>query len=540
MKNFDPQKIKNEEILSYLKDSRERIELEQEITRLKNDHVEIPMYIGGKDYVSGIFDEIRAPHDYRQVLGIHHVGRDIDVKRAIRASMQAKSYWAGLNPEERASIFLKAADLISGPYRAKINAATMLGQSKTVFQAEIDSACELADFFRYNVKFMYDIMHNSPFSPDGISNEFDWRPLEGFVLAITPFNFTSIAGNLPTAPALMGNTVVWKPSKNQILSAHVIIEALKEAGLPDGVINAVYADGSRMGDVIFTNPDFSGFHFTGSTEVFTHIWQVIAKNLRMYRSFPRIVGETGGKDFVFVHVSADVQEVVTALVRGAYEYQGQKCSAASRAYLPKSLWSGIKDNLIETVRELKMGTPEDYSNFINAVIDKKAFNRIRNKLEQVKKNNDLKILIGGNANDETGYFIQPTVIESKDPLSFAMTEELFAPVLTVFVYDDTKLDETLELCDNTSEYGLTGSVFAKDKKAVEYISSKLRNAAGNFYINDKPTGAVVNQQPFGGARKSGTNDKAGSFLNLIRWTSPRVIKENFNPPTNYQYPYMDS
>jgi 1-pyrroline-5-carboxylate dehydrogenase len=441
--------------------------------------------------------------------------------------------------DERAAIFLKAAELLAGPYRAKINAATMLCQSKNVYQAEIDSACELIDFLRFNVQYMTELYQDQPFSPKATWNRVEYRPLEGFVFAITPFNFTAIAGNLPTSAALMGNTVVWKPANTQIYSANVIMEVLMEAGLPAGVINLIYTPGPLTGDIIFKHPDFAGVHFTGSTGVFQGMWKAIGQNIAGYKSYPRIVGETGGKDFVMVHPSADVEIVATALSRGAFEYQGQKCSAASRAYIPSNLWPAVKERVLGDLATFKMGTTEDFSNFINAVIDEKAFDTITSYIEEAKKTSDVEIIAGGHYDNKEGYFIEPTIIVTKNPSYRTMCEEIFGPVLTVYVYDESQFEETLDIVNNTSVYSLTGSIIAQDRAAVRMASHKLRNAAGNFYINDKPTGAVVGQQPFGGARASGTNDKAGSALNLLRWVSARTIKENLLPPKDYRYPFLE-
>ncbi len=529
----------NEPVYSYDKGTQERIELKQAINDIKKNKVEIPMFIGGEEVESGNMMTIRAPHDRNHILGQYHQGDENHVNRAIGAALSAKEIWAGMPWEERAAIFLKAADLLAGPYRAKINAATMLGQSKNVFQAEIDSACELIDFFRFNVKYMAEIYGYQPQSSSGTWNKLEWRPLEGFVFALTPFNFTSIAGNLPTAPAIMGNVVVWKPSKAQVYSANVIMEVLREAGLPDGVINMMLVSGPVASKAVFSNPDFAGFHYTGSTEVFQGIWKIIGSNIKSYRSYPRIVGETGGKDFVFVHKSADPGQTVTALSRGAFEYQGQKCSAASRAYIPDSLWPEIKKLLIDDISSFKSGSPEDFTNFINAVIDEPSFDKLADTIDKVKKDKDAEIIVGGGYNKTTGYFIEPTVVVADNPHYYTMEEELFGPILTIYVYPSDKYEETLELCDKTSMYALTGSIFARDRVAIDMATRKLENAAGNFYINDKPTGAVVNQQPFGGARGSGTNDKAGSMLNMIRWVSPRTIKETFVPQADYRYPFMN-
>jgi 1-pyrroline-5-carboxylate dehydrogenase len=531
---------KNEPVLNYAPGTPERVKLKKAITELLSKQVEIPMFIGGKEVKTGKLVEIRAPHDHKHVLGYYHEGNAETVKQAVKAALTAREMWSAMPWEHRAAVFLKAADLLCEPYFwTKINAATMLGQSKNVFQSEIDAVCELTDFLRFNVKYMTEIYDFQPISPSGIWNRIDWRPLEGFIFALTPFNFTSIAGNLPSAPAMLGNVVVWKPSKAQILSARVIMELFKEAGLPDGVINQVFVPGPLAADVVFSQPEFAGFHYTGSTEVFQGIWKTIGNNIYKYRTYPRIVGETGGKDFVVVHGSAQPNQVSTALVRGAFEYQGQKCSAASRAYVPESLWPKIKELMLEDLSTFKMGGPEDFSNFINAVIDESAFNKLSGVIERIKKEKVASVIAGGRCDKSVGYFIEPTIVETKDPKYFTMEEEFFGPVLSVYVYPDGKFEEALDLCDKTSIYGLTGSIFATDRKAINLASTKLINAAGNFYINDKPTGAVVGQQPFGGSRGSGTNDKAGSVLNLIRWLSPRAIKENFVPPTSYKYPFMD-
>lgn len=481
---------------------------------------------------------IRPPHELKHTLGYHGKAGAKLVGEAIEAALAAKRDWENMPWQDRASIFLKAADLLAGPYRAKMNAATMLCQSKNVFQAEIDCVAELCDFWRFNVQFMIDIFSQQPQSAPGTWNRMEYRPLEGFVFALTPFNFTSIAGNLPSAPALMGNTVVWKPSEQQIYSAAVIMEVLEEAGLPAGVINLVFVSGPVAGEVIFSHPDFAGLHFTGSTGVFQNLWKTISENLPLYRAYPRIVGETGGKDFVIAHPSANARQVATALSRGAFEYQGQKCSAASRAYLPKSLWEDIKKYLTADLASMKMGSPEDFRNFVNAVIDEKAFDKITGFIADAKEDKAAQIVAGGNYSKEEGYFIEPTVILTTDPKYVTMCEELFGPVLTVYLYEGEEYEPTLDLLDSTSPYALTGAVFAQDRYAIRRAEEKLRHAAGNFYINDKPTGAVVGQQPFGGARASGTNDKAGSVWNLLRWVSPRAIKENFLTPVDYRYPFM--
>lgn len=529
--------IKNEPILTYLPGSKEKLELKAEIARLKSSKKEIAMVINGNRIITRNKKSIHPPHELRHTLGYFYKGGKDQVKLAIDASLAAKESWEKMAWSDRAAIFLKAADLISGPYRARTNAMTMLGQSKNIYQSEIDAVCEFCDFLRFNVKFLTEIYSNQPESSPVIWNQMEYRPLEGFIFALTPFNFTSIAGNLPCAPALMGNTVVWKAAETQIYSASLIMEILEEAGLPKGVINLIFVDGAVAGDVIFNHKDFAGIHFTGSTGVFRNIWQTIGNNLSKYKSFPRLVGETGGKDFVIAHHSADPKIVATALSRGAFEFQGQKCSAASRAYIPKSMWQEVKKFLGEDLKSMKMGSPEKFTNFINAVIDEKSFDKIAKYIDQAKKSNDASILFGGRYDKTEGYFIEPTVILAKTPNYVSMCEEIFGPVLTIYVYADNKWDETLALVDSNS-YALTGALFAKDREVIQQASHTLRNAAGNYYINDKPTGAVVGQQPFGGARASGTNDKAGSVLNLYRWVSPRTIKENFAPPSDYRYPFM--
>ncbi len=535
---FRPPVVTNEPVLSYKSGSPEKYALKAALTELKSKKTDIPMFIGGKRVTTGNKMPIHPPHEIKHTLGHYHKGDTSHVKAAIEAALAAKRDWENMSWQDRAAIFLKAADLLSGPFRAKMNAATMLGQSKNVYQAEIDAVAELCDFFRFNVQFMMDIYEQQPQSAPLTWNRMEYRPLEGFVFALTPFNFTSIAGNLPGAPALLGNTVVWKPAETQIYSAAVIMEIFEAAGLPPGVINLIYVDGPAAGDVIFTHPDFAGLHFTGSTGVFQHLWQTIGKNIGKYRSYPRVVGETGGKDFVVAHPSADARSVATALSRGAFEFQGQKCSAASRAYIPASLWDEVKKYLLEDIASFTMGSPEDFTNFVNAVIDERAFDKLSGYLAQAKKDADAEILIGGGYDKSEGYFIQPTVILAKDPKYRTMVDELFGPVLTIYVYEDKTFEATLELVDQTSPYALTGAVFAQDRRALAVATEKLRHAAGNFYLNDKPTGAVVGQQPFGGARASGTNDKAGSVLNLYRWLSPRTIKENFVPPTDYRYPFL--
>ena len=536
---FHLPEIKNEPVLQYTKGSAERLHLVAALKELKGKVVDIPMYIGGKRITSDRKVDVRPPHELKHLLGRYNKGNATHVRQAIQAALRAKAEWEEMPWQDRAAIFLKAADLLSGPYRAKMNAATMLGQSKNIFQAEIDAVAEWCDFLRYNVKFMLEIYAQQPISSPLTWNRMEYRPLEGFVFALTPFNFTSIAGNLPCAPALMGNTVVWKPAETQIYSAHVIMEILMEAGLPDGVINLMYVEGQVAGEVIFNHPDFAGLHFTGSTGVFQRLWQTIGNNLPKFKSYPRIVGETGGKDFVVAHPSADAETVAVALTRGAFEYQGQKCSAASRAYLPESLWPVIKKRMVADLASMKMGSPENFENFINAVIDEKAFDKITSYIAKAKKDKGVKIVAGGQYDKSKGYFIEPTVIQVNDPKYVTMCEELFGPVLTIYVYKDEDYKKVLGLIDTTSPYALTGAVFANDRSVIKMTTDKLRHAAGNFYINDKPTGAVVAQQPFGGARASGTNDKAGSVLNLYRWVSPRSIKENFVAPRDYRYPFLD-
>ena len=538
MGNFRVPIPKNEPVYSYAPGSSERGKLVKELELLKKSKIDIPMIIGGKEVFTTDKVEISAPHDHKLVLGQYSKGGKNEVKAAIDAAAKAKPAWETMPWEHRAAIFLKAADLLAGPYRFRVNAATMLTHDKNVFQAEIDAVCELVDFFRYNVYYAEQIFNMQPDNQPTMWNRIDYRPLEGFVFAVTPFNFVSIAGNLPTAPAIMGNTVVWKPASSVVYTADLIMKILHEAGLPDGVINMVTARGADVGDLILKNPNLAGIHFTGSTSVFQNMWKVVGENIKNYKSYPRIVGETGGKDFVFVHNSADVNQVATALTRGAFEYQGQKCSAASRAYIPKSLWPKLKDAMATHAKEMKMGAPDDFTNFINSVIDRDAYNSIKEFIDYAKGSKDAKIVFGGNCDDSKGFFIEPTLIETANPHFKTMEEEIFGPVLTVYIYDDNKFEETLKLCDSTSPYALTGAIFAHDREAIIAASKIVRHAAGNFYINDKPTGAVVGQQPFGGARASGTNDKAGSLLNMIRWTSPRTIKENFVPPTDYKYPFL--
>ncbi len=530
--------VYNEPVLSYAPGSPEKLALKKALKQAKARQKDVPMIINGKRVRTKNKISIHPPHELSHTLGHYHQGDATHVKKAIDAAMKAKPAWEAMPWQDRAAIFLKAADLLSGPYRAKMNAATMLCQSKTAFQSEIDAVCELADFYRYNAAFMSQIYKEQPDSSKDIWNRMEYRALEGFIFALTPFNFTSIAGNLPAAPAIMGNTVVWKAAGTQVYSASVIMEIFMEAGLPDGVINLIFVSGPVAGEVIFKHRDFGGLHFTGSTNTFNRLWHTISENVPNYKSYPRIVGETGGKDFVMVHQSADPKTVSTALLRGAFEFQGQKCSAASRAYIPKSLWPRIEKYLKADIESIDTGSPEDFRNFFTAVIDEKSYDKITKYIKNAKKAKSVKVIAGGEFSKKEGYFIQPTVLLTKDPNYVTMEEEIFGPVLTIYVYDDKKYEQTLTLLDNTSPYALTGAIFAQDKDAIALAYKKLEHAAGNFYINDKPTGAVVGQQPFGGARKSGTNDKAGSVWNLLRWVSPRTVKENFNPPTDYRYPFM--
>ena len=529
----------NEPVYSYAPGTKERSLLKEAIAAARATEIDIPMYIGGEEVRTSKKVKITPPHDHKHVLGYFNQGTKENVKEAIDAALAAKNDWENLPWEQRAAIFLKAAGLISTKYRYKLNAATMLGQSKNPYQAEIDSACEIADFLRFNVKYMSEIYQQQPpINPKNVWNRIEQRPLEGFVFALTPFNFTAIAGNLPTSAAMMGNVVVWKPANTQIYSANVLMEIFREAGVPAGVINLVYVSGPDAGDVIFKHPDFAGIHFTGSTGVFQDIWKTIGENIHLYKTYPRIVGETGGKDFILAHPSADLDVLNTALVRGAFEFQGQKCSAASRAYVPKSLWKELKEKMERDIKSFKIGGTEDFSNFINAVIDEKAFDKITKYIDRAKESKDAEVVIGGEYDKSKGYFINPTVIVAEKADYETMSEELFGPVLTIYVYDDKKWAETLKLVDTTSIYALTGSIISQDRYAIEEATHYLRNAAGNFYINDKCTGAVVGQQPFGGARGSGTNDKAGSMINLLRWVSPRTIKETFNPDVDYRYPFL--
>lgn len=528
----------NEPVLNYGPGSPEKKRLKEVLAELKKEQLDVPMYIGGKEVRTDKKVAMRPPHETAHVLGHFHAGGEEHVKQAINAALAARESWGNMSWENRANIFLKAADLIATKYRPYMNGTTMLGQSKNAYQAEIDSACELIDFLRFNVHFLSEIYRQQPISSPGIHNRMEFRPLEGFVLAVTPFNFTAIGGNLPTSAAMCGNVVVWKPANTQVYAAQMFMRILQEAGLPDGVINLVYVDGPTLGKVCFNHVDFAGVHFTGSTGVFNNMWETIGKNMHQYKSYPRIVGETGGKDFVIAHKSADADVVATALLRGAFEYQGQKCSAASRAYIPSNIADAVKQKLMEGVNSFKMGTVEDFTHFVNAVIDEKSFDKIKTYIDNAKTDKQAEIWVGGTCDKSKGYFIQPTVIEAKDPNYITMCEEIFGPVLTVHVYDAEKFEAALQLVDATSPYALTGSIISRDRAAVELATSKLRHAAGNFYINDKPTGAVVGQQPFGGARASGTNDKAGSILNLYRWLSARTIKETFNPPVDYRYAFL--
>jgi 1-pyrroline-5-carboxylate dehydrogenase len=537
---FSVPQPQNEPVLNYGPRSVERGALKAALDEARSKVIDIPMYIGDKLVHTGKKLEIRPPHDHKHLLATFHEGDAATVNAAIDAALAAKAAWEEMPWEQRAAIFLKAADLLSGPYRAKINAATMLGQSKNAYQAEIDAACEFIDFLRFNVHYMAEIYaQQPPISPKGVWNRVEQRPLEGFVFALTPFNFTAIAGNLPASAAMMGNVVVWKPAYPQIYAANVIMEVLREAGLPAGVINLIYVDGPVAGEVIFNHYDFAGIHFTGSTKVFQNIWQTIGNNIHKYRTYPRIVGETGGKDFVLAHPSADADVVSTALVRGAFEYQGQKCSAASRAYIPASLWPAVKANVQRDVASITVGPVEDFSNFVNAVITEASFDKLAKYIDAAKADKSVELVAGGTYNKTQGWFVDPTVIKVNDPYYVTMCEELFGPVLTIYVYEDDKFDELLDIVDKTSIYALTGSIISQDRYAIAKATYALRNSAGNFYINDKPTGAVVGQQPFGGARGSGTNDKAGSALNLQRWVSPRTIKETFDPPKDYRYPFLN-
>lgn len=536
---FDYPTPANEPVLSYAPGTPEKLALKKALASLKSKTMDIPMYINGKAVRTGNKIAIHPPHEIKHTLGHFHMGTKKHVDQAITSALKVRNTWADMSWESRAHIFLKAADLLATKYRFEMNAATMLGQSKNAYQAEIDAACELIDFLRFNVHFLSTIYKQQPVSSPGMHNRMEWRGLEGFVLAITPFNFTAIGGNLPASAAMCGNVVVWKAANTQVYSAQLFMRILKEAGLPDGVINLVYVDGPTIGATCFSHPDFAGVHFTGSTGVFNYMWKQIGENIPKYKTYPRIVGETGGKDFVMVHPTADVDSVVTALARGAFEYQGQKCSAASRAYLPKNIAPAVKAKLVKAIQSMKMGTVEDFSNFVNAVIDEKSFDNIAKYINKAKKDKKAKILVGGNFSKKNGYFVEPTVIETSDPKYLTMCEEIFGPVLTIYVYPTNQFEKTLDLLDKTSKYALTGAIISQDRASINLATDKLRHAAGNFYINDKPTGAVVGQQPFGGARASGTNDKAGSMLNLYRWLSARTIKETFNPPTDYKYPFLN-
>ena len=506
---------------------------------MREESIDIPAFIGGKEIRSGNLINVVAPHEHARVLGRAHQCAGTDIQHAISSAVNARADWMNMDWSDRAAVFLKAAELLAGPWRDRINAATMLGQSKNPYQSEIDAACELIDFFRFNARFMENIYKDQPISSPGVWNRVQYRALEGFVFAVTPFNFTSIAGNLPTAPAMMGNTVLWKPASTQLLSAYYLYKMLEEAGLPAGVINMVPGHGAEVGDPVFASEHFAGLHFTGSTGTFNHMWRTIGNNMGTYRGYPRVVGETGGKDYILAHPSADALAVATAIVRGGFEYQGQKCSAASRVYLPKSLWPIIKESMLSQLDEITMGPVEDFTHFVNAVIDKRAYDSITGYIAEAKKSSDIEVIAGGNYSDETGYFVEPTVLLTTNPKYRTMCEEIFGPVVTIFVYEDADFDETVDLLNSTSPFALTGALFAQDRGVLARTSARLVDSAGNFYLNDKPTGAVVGQQPFGGARASGTNDKAGSYLNLVRWISARSIKENFNPPHHFGYPFHE-
>ena len=536
---FNVPKAVNEPVKEYAPGSPEREELLATYKKMFNSNIDVPMHINGDEVRTKNTRNITPPHDHKHIVGQYHIADKSHVDSAISTALAAREAWSSVAWTERASIFLKAAELLAGPYRAKMNAATMIAQSKNVHQAEIDASCEMIDFFRFNVQYMTDIFKDQPSSAPGIWNRVEYRPLEGFIYAISPFNFTSIAANLPAAAALMGNVVVWKPSDHQAYSAQVIVDMFKEAGLPDGVINVVYGDPVMISDTVLASPDFSGLHFTGSTHVFKDLWKQIGNNIHNYKTYPRIVGETGGKDFIWVHNSSNPLQVATAITRGSFEYQGQKCSAASRAYIPVSLWNEVKEHLISQTNKIKMGSPEDPSNYVNAVIHEGSFDKIAGFIDAAKADNDAEIIIGGGYDKSVGYFIEPTVILAKSPMYSTMTTELFGPVMTIYLYEDSEWEASLKLVDESTEYALTGAIFSTDRYIVEKASKVLENAAGNFYINDKPTGAVVGQQPFGGGRSSGTNDKAGSAQNLLRWTSVRLIKETFVTPTDYTYPYLE-
>ena len=535
---FNIPKAVNEPVKGYAPNSPEKTRVLEAYKAMWNSKIDVPLYIGSEEIFTGNTRNMSAPHDHQHIVGTYHLAEKSHVEKAIANALESRTKWANMAWEQRAAIFLKAAELIAGPYRAKINAATMIAQSKTIHQAEIDASCELIDFLRFNVEFMTQIYADQPASNSDMWNRVEYRPLEGFVYAVTPFNFTAIAANLPASAALMGNVVVWKPSDSQVFSAKVIIDVFKEAGVPDGVINVVFGDPVMITDTVLASPDFAGIHYTGSTFIFKEIWKKIGENIHRYKTYPRIVGETGGKDFVIAHPSANVKQVTTAITRGAFEFQGQKCSAASRAYIPQSMWPAVKEQLIADVATMKMGSPEDFSNFVTAVIHEGSFDKLAKYIDQAKKDADAEIIIGGNYDKSKGYFIEPTVIVTTNPKYATMETELFGPVITIYVYEDAKWAETLTLVDQTSEYALTGAVLSTDRYAIEEATVALQNAAGNFYINDKPTGAVVGMQPFGGARASGTNDKAGSAQNLLRWVSPRTIKETFVTPEHYSYPFL--
>lgn len=535
---FNIPKAVNEPVKGYAPNSPEKTRVLEAYKAMWNSKIDVPLYIGSEEIFTGNTRNMTAPHDHQHVVGTYHLAEKSHVEKAIANALESRTKWANMAWEQRAAIFLKAAELIAGPYRAKINAATMIAQSKTIHQAEIDASCELIDFLRFNVEFMTQIYADQPASNSDMWNRVEYRPLEGFVYAVTPFNFTAIAANLPASAALMGNVVVWKPSDSQVFSAKIIIDVFKEAGVPDGVINVVFGDPVMITDTVLASPDFAGIHYTGSTFIFKEIWKKIGENIHNYKTYPRIVGETGGKDFIIAHPSANIKQVTTAITRGAFEFQGQKCSAASRAYIPQSMWSAVKEQLITDVNSMKMGSPEDFSNFITAVIHEGSFNKLASFIDQAKKDSDAEVIIGGNYDKSKGYFIEPTVIVTTNPKYATMETELFGPVITIYVYEDAKWAETLTLVDQTSEYALTGAVLSTDRYAIEEATVALQNAAGNFYINDKPTGAVVGMQPFGGARASGTNDKAGSAQNLLRWVSPRTIKETFVTPEHYSYPFL--
>jgi 1-pyrroline-5-carboxylate dehydrogenase len=535
---FNIPKAVNEPVKGYAPNSPEKAKVLEAYKAMWNSKIDVPLYIGSEEIFTGNTRNMSAPHDHQHVVGTYHLAEKSHVEKAIANALESRTKWANMAWEQRAAIFLKAAELIAGPYRAKINAATMIAQSKTIHQAEIDASCELIDFLRFNVEFMTQIYADQPASNSDMWNRVEYRPLEGFVYAVTPFNFTAIAANLPASAALMGNVVVWKPSDSQVFSAKIIIDVFKEAGVPDGVINVVFGDPVMITDTVLASPDFAGIHYTGSTFIFKEIWKKIGENIHNYKTYPRIVGETGGKDFIIAHPSANVKQVTTAITRGAFEFQGQKCSAASRAYIPQSMWSAVKEQLITDVNSMKMGSPEDFSNFVTAVIHEGSFDKLAGFIDQAKKDADAEVIIGGNYDKSKGYFIEPTVIVTTNPKYATMETELFGPVITIYVYEDAKWAETLTLVDQTSEYALTGAVLSTDRYAIEEATVALQNAAGNFYINDKPTGAVVGMQPFGGARASGTNDKAGSAQNLLRWVSPRTIKETFVTPEHYSYPFL--